>query len=353
MLESKSYIATPPGATIKEQLENRSMTQKEFAKRIGMSEKHISRLINGEVHLTPDMAEKLERVLGLPAGFWNKLEAIYQEKLAKVKNENELSKEKEWMKKYPYTKIAEWGMVPFTHNWKDKIVNLCKFFEVSNLKLLQNKDLIPIACRKLSATEKSTYIMLTLAQYAKIKSRQIEVAPFCKNTLEEKINDIRLLTRHKSMDFMEDLSDILKSCGIALVYLPQVKGSFLHGITFYDRNTNKIVLGITMRGKYADRFWFSLFQEISHVIQGHIYQKNGTSDADETDADTMAAEILIPSAKLKSFYQEKDYSIRSIKHFADLLQVGESIIIGRLQNDKKIKQSQLNQYKSKYEELIS
>ena len=46
------------------------------------------------------------------------------------------------------------GNGSFTHNWKDKIVNLCKFFEVSNLKLLQNKDLIPIACRKLSATEK-------------------------------------------------------------------------------------------------------------------------------------------------------------------------------------------------------
>ena len=60
-----------------------------------------------------------------------------------------------------------------------------------------------------------------------------------------------------------------------------------------------------MRGKYADRFWFSLFHEISHVIQGHIYQKNGTSEEDEKNADTMAAEILIPSAKLKSFYQER------------------------------------------------
>ena len=49
MLESKSYIATPPGATIKEQLENRSMTRKSLQKkRMGMSEKHISRLINGE-----------------------------------------------------------------------------------------------------------------------------------------------------------------------------------------------------------------------------------------------------------------------------------------------------------------
>lgn len=80
MLESKKYIATPPGATIKEQLNDRGMTQKEFANCMGMSEKHVSKLLSGCVHLTPDTAERLELVLGIPAGFWNKLEAIYQEK---------------------------------------------------------------------------------------------------------------------------------------------------------------------------------------------------------------------------------------------------------------------------------
>ena len=39
---SKNYIAVPPGETIREQLEDREMTQKEFAIRMGMSEKHIS-----------------------------------------------------------------------------------------------------------------------------------------------------------------------------------------------------------------------------------------------------------------------------------------------------------------------
>ena len=39
MTKSRSYIATPPGATIKEQLENRGMSQKEFAKRMNMSDK--------------------------------------------------------------------------------------------------------------------------------------------------------------------------------------------------------------------------------------------------------------------------------------------------------------------------
>ena len=56
MVRSRSIIATPPGATIKEQLVDRGMNQKEFSERMGMSEKHISRLINGDVQLTPDMA---------------------------------------------------------------------------------------------------------------------------------------------------------------------------------------------------------------------------------------------------------------------------------------------------------
>ena len=58
MVRSSNYIATPPGATIKEQLTDRGMSQKEFAVRMNMSEKHISKLINGEVQLTPETALK-------------------------------------------------------------------------------------------------------------------------------------------------------------------------------------------------------------------------------------------------------------------------------------------------------
>ena len=84
MVRSRSYVATPPGATIKEQLVDRGMSQKEFAARMDMSEKHISRLINGDVVLTPDVAMRLEMVLGVPAHFWNNLESIYREKILLV-----------------------------------------------------------------------------------------------------------------------------------------------------------------------------------------------------------------------------------------------------------------------------
>jgi HTH-type transcriptional regulator / antitoxin HigA len=101
MITSKTYIATALGATIKEQLVNRGMSQKEFAVRMDMSEKHISLLINGEVILTPDVANRLESVLGVPAKFWNNLESIYRQKLLLVEEENRLEKDIEyWKTKY-------------------------------------------------------------------------------------------------------------------------------------------------------------------------------------------------------------------------------------------------------------
>lgn len=88
MLKSPNHIATPPGATIKEQLNDRGMSQKEFAVRMDMSEKHISKLITGDVQLIPETAVRLEMVLGIPAKFWNNLEAIYREKIVKTEAGN-------------------------------------------------------------------------------------------------------------------------------------------------------------------------------------------------------------------------------------------------------------------------
>ncbi len=107
MMKSRSYIATPPGATIKEQLNDRGMSQKEFAARMDMSEKHISKLINGDVQLTPEAAIKLEMVLGVPAKFWNNLEAIYREKIIKAKAENTMDADIEIARKFPYSEMAK------------------------------------------------------------------------------------------------------------------------------------------------------------------------------------------------------------------------------------------------------
>ena len=345
--KSKTFIATPPGATIKEQLEMRGMSQKEFAYRMEMSEKHISHLINGDVQLTQETAYRLEMVLGLPARFWNNLEAIYREKLIKVAEENALEEDADIVKKLPYHEMAVNGWVPMTRNIAEKVTNSRKYFEVYRLSLLKETKLPGIACRRLGNTEKSDYALLAWAQRAKLEARSIKVAPINLKKLTSALVTIRKMTLDTPEIFCTKLKKVLAECGIALVFLPHISGSFLHGATFYDMD--KIVTGLTVRGKDADKFWFSLFHELGHILLGHINKTEGLTEEDEKAADVFARNQLIPDKVFDTFTSVKNFSRDAIITFAQNVNVDVGIVVGRLQKENQISFNTFNDLKQRYE----
>ena len=321
MARSRTYIATPPGATIKEQLIDRGMSQKEFASRMDMSEKHISKLINGEVGLTPDVAMRLEMVLGVPARFWNNLESIYREKLQAVQAENAMDED-------------------------EKVINLRKYFEVVRLSML-HVPLIPgIACRRQAVSEKADFALLAWAQKAKLEARDIKTKPIDLQGLTANIPTIRKMTLMPPEEFCPLLCRMLTDCGIALVFLPHIGGSFLHGATFYDKD--KVVIGLTVRGRDADKFWFSLFHEIAHVLLGHINNPDGTTDIEEAAADSFARSTLIPDEEFKNFAASNRIDASSMKDFAASVEIDVGIVVGRLQKEGYLNYNRFNSLKTKY-----
>lgn len=347
MVRSQSFIATPPGATIKEQLNERGMSQKEFAARMNMSEKHISKLINGEVQLTQETAVRLEMVLGVPAKFWNNLEAIYREKIIKAEAENAMDADAEIAKQFPYSEMAKFGWVPNTRDVKEKVVNLRKYFEVVELSLLGSEQITRIACRRLAITEKGDLALMAWAQEAKLKARAVQTASINIKDLISVVPEIRNMTVLKPKEFCPRIKKCLADCGIALVFLPHFKGSFLQGASFIDGN--KIVVGLTVRGKDADKFWFSLFHELAHIVLGHVGQANGTTEDDEKAADKWSSDTLISFDDFEAFKEEKDYSQKSVLQFAKAQGIAPGIVVGRMQLEGMIKYSMLNNLKEKYE----
>lgn len=347
MVRSRSYIATPPGATIKEQLNYRGMSQKEFAARMDMSEKHISKLINGDVQLTPETAVRLEMVLGVPAKFWNNLEAIYREKIVKTEVENAMDTDVEMAKKFPYSEMAKFGWVPETRDTKEKVIYLRKYFGVVDLSLIGSNQITRIACRRLAITEKSDLALMAWAQEAKIKARDIQTSQINIKGLIAAIPEIRKMTVLKPKEFCPQIKKYLADCGIAMVFLPHLKGSFLQGASFVDGN--KIVLGLTARGKDADKFWFSLFHELAHVVLDHVRQPNGISKYDEKVADKWSRDTLITSESFETFRSSRDYSEKSVLKFAKDQGIAPGIVVGRMQLEGIIKYSMLNDLKEKYE----
>lgn len=345
MVYSNSVIAVPPGATIKEQLETRNMTQKEFACRMALSEKHVSHLINGKAELTQEVALRLEAVFGIPAGFWNNLEAIYRENIVRAEMENALEEDAEIAKKMPYLEISKLGWVPKARNCKEKAQFLRQYFEVARLELLCNLRIPGIAYRRMAVGEKSDYALAVWAQKARIEARKINTAPINLYSLEESIPAIRSMTTQNPSVFCGKLIEVFAQCGVALVFLPHIGGSFLHGASFHDGN--KIVMGLTVRGRDADRFWFSLFHEMCHILCGHIDSCDNATEEQEEEADAFARDVLIPQSKYQALLK-RPLSAQTITAFAAEIGVDPGIVVGRLQKEGLIQFNWNNDLKTKY-----
>lgn len=350
MARSHTFIANPPGMTIKEQLLDRGMNQKEFAVRMDMSEKHISRLINGEVQLTPDVALRLEVVLGIEAGFWSNLEAIYREKLARIEAENSLEYDEELALKMPYNAMAEFELVPYTDNTRKRVSHLRQYFEVMSLNSLSNTSISKIACHKLEISKHSDLALFAWTQALRLKSRDIDTKAINIQRLNKYLSVIRQMTVNDSDVFYPKLKATMAECGIALVFFPSLEDTVLQGATFIDGK--RIVLGLKNNRSDSGTFWFSLFHEIAHIVLGHVGSNTShneeTSDSDEMLADEWARDILIPNNRYIEFIDNENFSEESITLFAEELGIAPGIVVSRLQADGKINDGSLNYLKTEY-----
>jgi len=78
-----SYEPTHPGQLIREELEEREMTQPKLAKQIGISPTLLNEVINGKRAVNTELALLLEAALGIAAHIWLDLQTNYNMHVAK------------------------------------------------------------------------------------------------------------------------------------------------------------------------------------------------------------------------------------------------------------------------------
>ena len=268
---SKTFTAVPPGMTIKEVLEDHHMTQKELSVRLGLSEKHISKLINGEVPLTQDVAIRLERVLDIEASFWNGLEAAYREAILKVEYENSIDEEINFAKPFGYAKLARLGIVPETKKAAEQVNNLQKFFEVASLKNVADEMIMPLVYENIKDMEPAKKSAIyTLVQITKGQARFVEVNPYDAELLRKFIPKIKGLSSEPLIGVKEPLKDMLAACGVIIVYLPIIDNITSTCIT-YSKGSS-IVFGIPTED--TDAFWTLLGEALHNLLERDYPRSN-------------------------------------------------------------------------------
>ncbi len=350
-----SNLAILPGEYLSEVLERRSMSQADLARRMGRPPQAINEIIRGEKAITPDTALQLEEVLGVPAAIWMGLEGEYQLTLARLQEEGQLIEETVLLEQIPFNEMVKQGWVNKLRTPTEKVRELRKFFGVASLNNIGGVHAYAPAFRK-AKQQASPYAQAAWLRQGEIEAEKMTLGPLNLQRLREKLADIRAMTRLLPNVFLENLKQLLADCGVALVLLPHLPKTYVNGATFWTAS-GKPVLQMTIRGKWADIFWFSLFHEIGHLLlhgKKEVFLENA-SDHDperlilEDEADVFAQHTLIPKEEFRRFASIGDFEIEAIRRFADKVGVSAGIIVGRLHHNASIHPSQLNHLRVRYE----
>src|SRR5665647_232478 len=262
-----------PGETLSEVLSDREMSQKELAERTGASEKHISTIINGIKAISVSFAKKLEYVLGIDASFWSNLQSIYDREILEFEEVCNISHEELEILK-PLKDIIIYlgtiGCMGIEVNDVDKVLNLRKILSIGNLTLIP-KISYKAAYRVQLSSSADLYVMFAWQRICEILTENIEVAESINfDKLRNSIQEIKGLMFSEPNTINLELAKIFSECGIAFKVVPHFTGAPVQGF-IKQTESGKMVLCMTLRHGYADRFWFTLFHEIAHILLSLIH----------------------------------------------------------------------------------
>lgn len=135
--------------------------------------------------------------------------------------------------------------------------------------------------------------------------------------------------------------ELLKTHGIVLVAEPQIPGMKVDGAAFLSGDIP--VVGMTLLRDTLDNFWFTLLHELAHII---LHYRTGLAtgffdnletpavDEIEKEADSFAANLLIPDEHWRRSPARIAKSAPPIEALARQLGINPAIIFGRIRMER-------------------
>lgn len=306
--EYKDIVAFHPGYYIADVIEDMEMSQAEFAQRMGTTAKTLSQLINGQANISNDLAKKLSAMLGTSIEIWQNLQNTYDQKLIEIQQVKDIDAQIELAKMIDYKYFVDVAGLPPTKNINDKVTNLCNFFKVADLRIMLQPDFLVNFKSSLSYnSEKNLINSRAWIQTAMNISKSIETKPYNAEKLKGYLAEIKDMIGDEPNVFLPRMREIFAECGVAFVLLPHLKNSGVDGAVKWVTE-DRVVLAMKDCNLASNKFWFSVFHEIKHVLQqkiktvfisSSIEEKIDINSKLEIEADKFAANILNKSREKK------------------------------------------------------
>lgn len=332
--EASKFSIPPPDPieAIQFRMEQQGLTQRDLVPYFGSRSK-VSEVLSGKRPLTLSIIRALHTGLGIPA------KVLLQEPEVSDLNDPDI----EWSR-FPIRDMVKRGWIPD--------------------KALRVKDNAEIALRTFFSKLKGEDAVLAL--YRKTNhlrsARAMDVyalaawTTYVMNEAEQELPEVKYVSGVVTLDFMRTVArlswsengpilakEYLRNHGISLVIEPQLPHTYLDGAVILIQS-DRPVIGLTLRYDRLDNFWFCLMHELAHLS---LHLNEGISqfyddldidakeDACEQEADDVAKEALIPSDIWEKSPASRLRSPEAAKHLAKQLTVHPAIVAGRMRKEFK------------------
>lgn len=327
-----------PGETLRDLLEERSISQSELASRMGRPLKTISEIVNGKAAITPETALQLELAVGVPAPFWNARERDYRAYLARQEEIARLSSLKSWCSKFPLKEMVKYRWLPETSDRVSTAHALLAYFGVVSPEQWKVVFGDPAAAfRRPAKFQPDEHALSAWLRRGLIEAEQRPTAPYDEAKFRTVLTTVRTLTRADVAQFRDEVPALCAGAGVVLAWVPELTGSRACGATRWV-SPHKALVQLSLRYKTADHLWFTFFHEAAHILlhgKKLVFLEGGSLDGrpEEDEANQWAADFLIPRDAYQAFVEDGDYSLSSITSFADRVGIAPGIVVGRLQHE--------------------
>ena len=347
--------AEHPGKKLEALLKANSMTRKELAVRTAVTEKHISTLISGERNITASFARKLGCVFdGYGASRWQQLQNEFDLSELEKKERNSITDEEFAVIKHLGDVISYFerkGSISHDDSRADKVLKLRALLKISDLTLMPHVSYNAAYRAQLTSNALvDPYVLFAWQSICEKETSDIKASSDLNvGLLKEKLGTIRNMMSDSISDVRQRLQDIMSECGIRFKVVRNFRGApvqgFIKDITDEESGRHELIMCLTLRRARADIFWFTLFHEIAHVLNGDYKAKfidfSSESSEAENRADCFARDFLIPPEEYLAFTMEhRSPGWEDIEKFAKKVNVPPFIVLGRLQKDEIVDWSQ-------------
>lgn len=309
--ESKTpWTATHPGTILRYELEDREISQKDFAVMIGMQKSHLNELIKGKRPITKPIADKIEEVLGISAvslvnmqtQYEYDMKVIEQRGVEELEAQNTLSLYNEIFDVRILFKRIGKGQPTAVQQMQYITETLC-LPQPAELKL-ETSGMF----RKSAKTGQDPRMLMTWKLLAESKAKEQKVTrPFNKERKNEVVSALARAL-HDNLSTENTVKDILSAEGIAFCIEEKVDKASVDGYSYIEDGTPYIVL--TRRYDRIDNFAFALMHEVGHIYMHYLDGSRSdrklsipnydNESAEEREANAFAANALIPNEEWRN-----------------------------------------------------